>query len=92
MTDTSQFPWPLEHRLTQDMMYGLKPSALQSRSTRTSVAPLNGSTYTPGSQVIFEIPVVKGRNCFETRRSAILNLVFNLVQQLLQTQVVLVFM
>jgi hypothetical protein len=64
VTDTSQFPLPLEHRFTQDMMYGLKPSALQSRSTRMRVAPLNGSTFTPGSQVIFEIPVGKGRNCF----------------------------
>jgi hypothetical protein len=52
MTDTSQFPLPLEHRLTQDMMYGLKPSALQSRSTRTSVAPLNGSTFTPGISLV----------------------------------------
>jgi hypothetical protein len=64
MTDTSHFGIPLEHRLTQDMQYGLKPSALPSRSTRLSLTPNNGTTFTPNSQIKFDIPVGKGLNCF----------------------------
>ena len=56
MSDPSAILLPVHQALTSDMMLGLKPSAPKSRSYRISVAPLNASTFAPGSQMIFELP------------------------------------
>ena len=56
MSDPSAIFLPVHQALTSDMMLGLKPSAPKSRSYRISVAPLNGSTFGPSSQIIWELP------------------------------------
>jgi hypothetical protein len=56
MTDSSGFNLPLDQAITSDMMIGLKPSAPRSRSYRISQAPVNASTFAPGSQCIIELP------------------------------------
>jgi hypothetical protein len=64
MTDTSQYPIPLSKAVPSKMQYGLNPSAPTSRSYRTSIAPQNGSTFSPQSQVILEIPTGRGKNMY----------------------------
>ena len=56
MSDPSAIQLPVHQALTSDMMLGLKPSAPKSRSYRINVAPLNQSTFSGGSQMIFELP------------------------------------
>ncbi len=47
---------PIDQAITSDMMIGLKPAAPRSQSYRISKAPLNGSTFAPGSQCSIELP------------------------------------
>lgn len=57
MSDPSAMNIPVHTALTSDMLYGLKPSAPKSRSYRISVAPMNKNIFTPGDQMVFELPV-----------------------------------
>jgi hypothetical protein len=50
------FNLPIDQAVTSDMMLGLKPGAPRSRSYRISQAPLNASTFAPGSQCSVELP------------------------------------
>jgi hypothetical protein len=54
MSDPSSFNLSLEQGVTSDMLIGLKPAA--PRSYRISQAPLNASTFAPGSKCIIELP------------------------------------
>ena len=56
MSDPSALHIPVHQALTSDMLLGLKPSAPKSRSYRISIAPLNKSVFSPGDQIIFELP------------------------------------
>ena len=56
MSDPNAILLPVHTALTSQMMLGLLPSAPRSRSYRINVAPLNGSTFAPSSQIIFELP------------------------------------
>ena len=55
MTDSSSM---LQNQtaVTSDCLFNLKPSASRCKSYRASLPPINGSTFTPGTQMIFMIP------------------------------------
>ena len=56
MSDPSALNIPTNQALTSDMLYGLKPSAPKSRSYRLNISPINMSVFSPGTQIIFEVP------------------------------------
>ena len=56
MSDPNAILLPIHQALTSDMLLGLKPSAPKSRSYRISCAPMNGSKFNGGDQMIFELP------------------------------------
>jgi len=55
MTDSSSM---LQNQtaVTSDCLFNLKPSASRCRSYRASLPPINGSTFSPSTQIIFMIP------------------------------------
>jgi hypothetical protein len=57
MTDLSDIPVPgVMESLSNDMLYGLKPTAPKSRAYRSSIPSLSSSSFQASSTMIFEIP------------------------------------
>ncbi len=57
MTDLSDLPIPgVMESLSNDMLYGLKPTAPKSRACRSSIPSLSSSSFQVSSTMIFEIP------------------------------------
>jgi len=68
MTDSSSM---LQNQtaVTSDCLFNLKPSASRCRSYRASLAPINGSTFAPGNQIIFMIPGGRRGTYFDNTQS-----------------------
>ena len=56
MSDPNSFNINMSEALTSSMILGLKPAAPRSRSYRASIPALNKAVFSPGDQIIIEIP------------------------------------